>query len=199
MTPDAAALFNLYQVRNFFEARVCREIVAELSTSPQDPATVYGRGNAGSVDERMRKAARLKPSAETVELLRRRLLMIRDEVGAHFGTSLSGCEDPQFLRYRVGDFFVAHQDGNTGLLLSEREQSRKVSIVIFLNRQSEIPDASSYEGGSLVFSEWRPDRIRGQYWLAGEAGTLVAFPSETTHEVVPITRGERYSIASWYG
>ena len=125
--------------------------------------------------------------------------MIREEVGAHFGISLKGCEDPQFLRYRPGDFFVAHQDGNTGLLRSEREQSRKVSIVIFLNQQSEIPEADSYEGGSLVFSEWRPDRHRGQYALPGEAGMLVAFPSETTHEVVPITRGERYSIASWYG
>ena len=199
VTLDAAALFNLYLVRNFFDGLVCGEIVTELCTAPQDPAAVYGRGDAGSIDERIRKAARLKPSAATVELVRRRLSMIRDEVGAHFGISLRSCEDPQFLRYRVGDFFVAHQDGNTGLLLSEREQSRKVSIVIFLNPQSEIPEPISYEGGALVFSEWRPDRIRGQYWLTGEAGTLVAFPSETTHEVVPITRGERYSIASWYG
>ena len=133
MTLDAAALFNLYLVKNFFDGLVCGEIVTELSTAPQDPATVYGRGDAGSIDESMRKAAQLKPSAETVELVRRRPLMIRDEVGAHFGISLRGCEDPQFLRYRVGDFFVPHQDGNTGLLLSEREQSRKVSIVIFLN------------------------------------------------------------------
>ena len=125
--------------------------------------------------------------------------MIRDEIGAHFGINLMRSEEPQFLRYLPGDFFVAHQDGNTGLLQSEREQSRKVSIVIFLNRQSETPEARSYGGGSLVFSDWRPGRNQGQYGLSGEAGMLVTFPSETTHEVVPITRGERYSIASWYG
>jgi len=34
--------------------------------------------------------------------------------------------------------------------------------------------------------------------VRGEAGTLVAFPSETTHEVTPVTSGERFSIASWY-
>jgi len=141
----------------------------------------------------------LMPSSETVERVRRRLLTTREEVGAYFGISLTGCEDPQFLRYRVGDFFVAHQDGNTGLLLTEQEQSRKVSVVIFLNRQSETPETGSYGGGSLVFSEWRPGRSRGQYSLTGEAGTLVAFPSETTHEVIPVTRGERYSIVSWYG
>ena len=29
-------------------------------------------------------------------------------------------------------------------------------------------------------------------------GTLVAFRAETTHEVTPVTRGERYAIVSWY-
>jgi predicted 2-oxoglutarate/Fe(II)-dependent dioxygenase YbiX len=34
--------------------------------------------------------------------------------------------------------------------------------------------------------------------LEAEPGTLVAFRSETTHEVTPVTHGERYTIASWY-
>jgi SM-20-related protein len=199
MTPDATAQFNLYLIRSFFSAQICGEIIADLSRAHEDPATVYGRGEAGAVDERVRKVARLIPSPETIERVRRRLLETLEEVGAHFGISLSRCEEPQFLRYRVGDFFVAHQDGNTGMLRSEREQSRKVSVVIFLNRQSEIPEAGSYAGGSLLFSEWRPGRNHGQYHLAGEAGTLVAFPSETTHEVTPVVLGERYSIVSWYG
>jgi predicted 2-oxoglutarate/Fe(II)-dependent dioxygenase YbiX len=199
MTPDATARFNLYLVRNFLDTQMCAEIINELSRAPEAPATVYGRGEAKDVDERVRKAARLMPSTEMLERVERRLLDALEEVGAHFGISLSGCEDPQFLRYRVGDFFVAHQDGNTGLLLSEREQSRKISVVILLNSQSEIPGAGSYGGGSLVFSEWRPGRTQGQYCLKGEAGTLIAFPSETTHEVTPVTRGERHSIVSWYG
>jgi SM-20-related protein len=150
MTPDATAYFNLYLVRDFFNARIRGEIIAELSRAPEDPGTVYGLGAGGSVDERVRKVARPLPSSETVERVRQRLLETREEVGAHFGVSLTGCEDPQFLRYRVGDFFVAHQDGNTGLLRSEREQSRQTSVVIFLNQQSEIPEAGSYGGGSLV-------------------------------------------------
>ncbi len=200
MTPsEAAACFNLYLIRSFFDARTCGEMVAEFSRAPAGPATVRGYGREGSIDERVRKATLITPSPETLEVVRRRLLEAREEVGAHFRVSLGRCEDPQFLRYRVGDFFVAHQDGNTGMLLSDREQSRKVSVVIFLNRQSESPEADSYGGGSLVFTEWRPTRRRGRYGLAGEAGTLVAFPSETTHEVTPVTRGERYSIVSWYG
>lgn len=198
-TPEAAPRFNLYLIKDFLDARLCDEIINELGRAPEDLATVYGLGEGGAVDERVRKATRLLPSVETVERVNQRLVSVRERVGAHFGIPLNSCEDPQFLRYRVGDFFVAHQDGNTGLLLSEREQSRKTSLVIFLNRQSETSEAGSYGGGSLVFSEWRPGRILGQYSLTGEAGMLVAFPAETTHEVVPITRGERYSIVSWYG
>jgi SM-20-related protein len=196
--PNAHSHFDLYTVRGFFDAETCAELITEMRRSPAGPATLYGRDESGSVDERVRKAARLVPSWETVERVRRRLLEYRGEVGEHFGISLSGCEDPQFLRYRVGDFFVAHQDGNTGLLLLDREQSRKVSVVIFLNRQSEAPETDAYAGGSLVFSDWRAGQDCSEFRLSGEAGTMVTFHSEITHEVVPITYGERYSIVSWY-
>ncbi|MFL6209509.1 MAG: 2OG-Fe(II) oxygenase [Pyrinomonadaceae bacterium] len=199
MTMPNAADFKLYLVRGFFDAPGCAKIVAELARAPGDRAPVYGgRGGAGAVDERVRRVTRLAPSSETVEYVRLKLLGAIEAVSAHFGPCLTGCEDPQFLRYRVGDFFVAHQDGNTGMLLSEQERSRKVSVVIFLNRQADSPTAGSYGGGSLVFSEWRPGRRQGRYELAGEAGMLVAFPSETTHEVIPVVWGERYSIVSWY-
>jgi predicted 2-oxoglutarate/Fe(II)-dependent dioxygenase YbiX len=191
--------FDLYVVNSFLDACACREFLTELRSSTVVPATVYGRGEAGSVDERMRKAARLMPSRETVERVEERLLEQSRKVGEHFGLSLSRCEEPQFLRYGIGDFFVAHQDGNTGLLLSDREQSRKVSVVIFLNNQSETPETGDYCGGSLAFSDWRGSNGRKDLRLSGRAGTLVTFRSETTHEVLPVTHGERYSIVSWYG
>jgi SM-20-related protein len=196
---DMDAGFDLYMVRSFFDAEMCRKLLNEMRRCTTVPATVYGPGESGSVDERMRKAARLMPSRETVEHVTERLLYYRGEVGEHFGMSLTSCEAPQFLRYRVGDFFVAHQDGNTGLLRSDREQSRKVSVVIFLNHQSEAPLTDAYCGGSLVFSDWRASQGREEFRLSGEAGTLVTFRSETTHEVIPVTHGERYSIVSWYG
>jgi SM-20-related protein len=197
--PEAAAQFNLFLVKDFFDVRSCAEIIAELSRLPAAPATTYGRNVSGSIDETMRRTAQLKPSTKTVEHVKKQLSDRREEIGAHFGISLGKIEEPQFLKYRVGDFFVAHQDGNTGMLRLDREESRKVSVIIFLNRQCEMPEPGSYEGGSLVFSEWRPGRTAGKLQLSAEAGTLVAFPSENTHEVIPVTRGERYSIVSWYG
>jgi SM-20-related protein len=196
-TPDAGAHFDLFVLKGFFDERTCEEIVAEMRSAHGVPATVYGQGSPGSVDERVRKAVSQTPSPETVEFVRRRLLECKREVEEHFSVSLSSCEEPQFVRYRVGDFFVAHQDGNTGMLRLDQE-ARRVSVVIFLSRQAEAPEEGAYCGGSLVLSEWRPGRGSGELRLAGEPGTLVAFRPETTHEVTQVTHGERYSIAYWY-
>jgi SM-20-related protein len=198
MPPDAN-YFKLYEIRNFFDPETCNEIIADLGRGEFTAATVYGVGDSAAIDERTRRAARVAPPVETFETVNQRLLDRREEINSRFGLELNSCEEPQFLRYRVGDFFVAHQDGNTGLMQSPKEQRRKISVVIFLNRQTESPEPGCYGGGDLVFTEWRPDHNCGQFHLTGEAGTLVAFPSETTHEVIPITHGERYSIVSWYG
>ena len=188
--------FDLLLVKGFLDPQTCRQLIAEMRRSPASPAVTYGQGGPGAVNERVRKVESLMPSKETVEYVRRRLMDYGEKVGEHFGISLSSCEEPQFLRYRVGDFFVAHKDGNTGLVRLDTDQSRRISISIFLNRQSEAPEKGAYCGGALVFSDWRYDK---EFRLTGEPGTLVAFRSETTHEVVPVTHGERWSIVSWYG
>ena len=59
-------------------------------------------------------------------------------------------------------------------------------MVIFLSAPG------TFGGGSLVL------HADPAVTLAPAPGTLVAFPSETTHEVLPITHGERLSVVSWY-
>lgn len=185
---------DLFIIRDFLAPDVCREIVAELKVAQGDAATVYGRTTSGAVDRGIRQTLRLQPSAEIVQLINTRLLEQQPAVEKHFGVQVFACEEPQFLRYGVGDFFVAHQDGNTGLLRLDTEL-RRVSLVIFLSRESESAGPDMYCGGSLVFTDYRGGRT---YSLPGEPGTLVAFRSETTHEVTPVTHGERYSIVSWF-
>ena len=183
---------DLFVVKQFFEPDVCAAILAELKTIEGSAATLYGRTTTGWVDERARKTVRLEPAAETARLVIARLWECKDAVEKHFAVTLKECEEPQFLRYREGDFFVAHQDGNTGLLNLDAE-TRLISTVIILSRESEQPEAGAHCGGSLVFSDLR-NRVRPSV----EPGMLIAFRSETTHEVTPVTHGERYSIASWY-
>ena len=123
-SPDTSARFDLLVLRGFFDRWSCDEIVAEMNSVAGGAAPIYGRGSSGSVDERVRKAMAQTPSRETVESVKRRLLDCKREVEEHFSVSLSSCEEPQFLRYSVGDFFVAHQDGNTGLLRLDSEARR---------------------------------------------------------------------------
>jgi SM-20-related protein len=179
-------------IPQFFAAHLCETIVAEMKSVEGAAATVYGRTTSGAIDEHVRKTLRVKPSKETVELVTQRLLASKEAIEKYFAVALNECEEPQFLRYRKGDYFVAHQDGNTGLLRLETER-RLISTVIFLNRESELLEPDSYCGGSLVFTD-----LRNTFRRYGETGTLVAFRSETTHEVTPVTHGERFSIASWY-
>ena len=181
-------------VKDFIDAKTRRKLINEMRSSPVSAAVIYGKGEA-AVDERVRRASRVLPSADIVAFVNRRLEEQRRHLEAHFGIELSGCEQPQFLCYRVGDFFVAHQDGNTGLVNLETDRTRRVSVTIFLNNQSGERQSGTYCGGSLVFSDLRTDTRRE---VVGEAGMLVAFRSETTHEVTPVTHGERYAIVGWY-
>src|SRR4051812_34669811 len=162
------------------------------------PARVTGAGpDPGlAAAASVRKATRVAVSHAGHAAVTRMLEEQRPRIEARFGRALDGCEEPQFLRYGPGDYFVAHQDGNTPLIHDE-SRFRKVSVVIFLSEQSEHPRPDTFGGGSLVLHGplSGPDlRIA----LAPAPGTLVAFPSEATHEVMPITHGERLSIVSWY-
>jgi SM-20-related protein len=176
---------------------VCERIVNEMSALQGRSSVVYGSSQSGVVNETTRKSLRLTPAAETVDLIAGRLVASMEQVARHFSATLSDYEDPQFLRYQVGDFFVAHQDGNTGLLRLDTER-RLVSTVIFLSREADSPEEGDYCGGSLVFTNLRATPERAKFRLRAEPGTLIAFRSETTHEVTPVTHGERYSIVSWY-
>jgi len=193
-TREGTAGLDLYVERGFLDPTTLAEVFAAVRASGGGPATVYGRGDSGVVDERVRRTTRVSPPAGVEELVRRLLLSRVGAAAEHFGLPLDELEEPQFLRYGPGGHFVAHQDGNTGMLRSEREE-RKVSAVIFLNGQAETPAPDAYGGGTLVF---HPRGTSEPLRFKGEAGTLVIFRAETTHEVEPVTRGERFTVASWY-
>jgi SM-20-related protein len=197
-TTHLIAKYDLLLAPQFLDEATCNKIIEETHGASHAPATVYGRNDSGSVDERTRRTTRLTVLKSTIDSITGLLLQYKPEVERHFAVVLNGCEDPQFLRYELGDFFVAHQDGNTGLIQLGTDADRKISVVIFLNGQTTKPIARGYCGGSLKFSDYRAEPGYREFELSGEPGLLVAFRAETTHEVTPVTAGERYSIVSWY-
>lgn len=181
-------MFDVLSIRDFFDASLRDEILAQLRAGGAAPATVYGSGAGSAIQPRVRNVRLVEVSPELREVVTRHLVERRAELEQYFDVALGDCEPPQFLRYESGDFFVAHQDGNTSLLFDD-SRHRRISIVIFLN--------DGYGGGALTLQGAYPD-FDVRHAIMGEPGMLVAFRSETTHEVTPVTHGERYTIVSWF-
>lgn len=190
-------MIDLFTISDFLDATTRGEIALEMRRASGNLAAVYGgKAAAGAVELNVRKVNRIAVSPQTREAVMRQLQGRKPEIEQHFGVTLGDCEEPQFLRYQTGDFFVAHQDGNTPLVY-DHTRFRKISVVIFLSRQSTelLPD--TFGGGTLMF-HGSGSNFNLRTPALAEPGTLVAFRAETTHEVVPVTHGERYTIVSWY-
>jgi predicted 2-oxoglutarate/Fe(II)-dependent dioxygenase YbiX len=193
--PEAAPAthFNLFLLRNFLDSETCAKLRAELVESPTTQAPVYIQGAEGTIHENIRKTTSMHPSRETVDRLHGLLLEQVPAVSKHFNDTLTESEPPQFLRYKKGDFFVRHQDGDPKQDDFDHLRVRRVSIVVFLNGFSAEPQADCYSGGVLNFYDQTKE-----FGLEGETGLLVAFTSDTFHEVLPVTDGERFTIITWF-
>jgi SM-20-related protein len=189
-------MVDVLQIPGFVGPEACAALRAELRAAAGGPAPLRGRdGGDGPVRPQVRKVTRLSVPAATGAHMAARFTAVRPALEARFALALGACEPPQFLRYQAGDFFVAHQDGNTPLVHDD-SRFRRISLVLFLADQSDAPSAETFGGGTLLLHDTRsypPLRLP----VTPRAGTLVAFRAETTHEVTPVTHGERFTIVTW--
>ena len=161
-------------------------------------ATVVGPEGEQRVDLDSRNVDCCLPPKEIRAFLKQRLMAIKPELEKHFGMRLTSCEAPQYLIYEPGDFFKPHRDGSSEVQNFAR--SRRVSVVIFLNRQSPEPAEDAYGEGQLTFY----GLLDGPQWekcaspLDSEPGLLIAFPSDKWHEIKPVSHGRRFSVVTWF-
>jgi SM-20-related protein len=200
MTELTAASLNLFTRRNFLDAQTCRELIEEVRSAPTTRAPVYIRGSDEVIHETIRKTTSFHPADETLSRIHERLLGQKPVLEEHFGQTLTDCEQPQFLRYEPGDFFVRHQDGNTEQLEFDHLRIRRISLIVFLNDYAAEPKEHCYSGGALNLydKDNMPPEGPEPVPLLGETGLLVAFTAETMHEVAPVTSGERFTIITWF-
>ncbi|MDX6612880.1 MAG: SM-20-related protein [Blastocatellia bacterium] len=187
-------------LRGFLSPDVYASLRSAALTSPTTQAPVYIEGSDERIHETVRKTTSFHPDAETISRIHDQLLQQKAPLEEYFRRRLIDCEPPQFLHYREGDFFVRHQDGNTEQLEFDHLKIRRISIVVFLNSFSAEAKAGTFCGGQLNFYD-QDDKAAAEPWvfsLKGEAGLLVAFPADTFHEVMPVVRGERFTIISWF-
>ena len=170
---------------DLLSAAQCEALIAELRRSAEAQAPVYGLGERPAVHSLARRTTLLTAPAEIRAAVSSLFEGLRETLSDRFGVSLAMFEEPQFLRYTTGDYFVAHQDGNTPIIVDD-SRHRRVSLILFLS------DPASYSGGELVFHGTTKESA------PAHRGTILAFRSELTHEVTAVTAGERYTIVTWY-
>lgn len=185
---------DVLEIPGFLAPPAREELLAEVRAAAGAAANLLGRDGTAAADLRVRRTTRVEVSPATRARVHRWLEGARERLAAHFGVPLGEAEEPQFLRYQAGDFFVPHQDGNTPMVWDD-SRHRRVSVVLFLAPRSAGAAEGAYGGGSLVF-HGAPGAPVAE--AAAEPGSLVAFRAETTHEVTPVTHGERYTVVTWF-
>ncbi|MEM9214351.1 MAG: 2OG-Fe(II) oxygenase [Cyanobacteria bacterium P01_F01_bin.150] len=195
--------FGLLVVKNFLDAELCRKIRAEVrSTNDRELAEVYANKEGQYVvDETVRKTQQTQVSNATESLVKNRLMTLKPRLERHFYLSSTVCEGVNFLHYKQGGFYCPHQDNiNAETDAPTLLKQRQISIIIFLNGESEASYPDCYGGGALVFYGLLKDPALAHVSvpLKGETGLLVAFPSHLFHEVESVTYGERFTIVSWF-
>lgn len=178
----------IYVVKNALSLNLCDEILNEFKNSNEWQDTVVG---LGTIEKSIR-------NCETIVLSYAHIIQKNNEVrhkldnaifdGAskciqEYNTKFPYCkieEDSgyELLKYPEGCFYIQHTD-------SFKARPRAVSCSFILN--------GDFEGGEFAFF----DR---ELVYKLEKGDALMFPSNFMypHEVMPVTKGTRYSIITWF-
>jgi SM-20-related protein len=190
---------GLFVRGGFFDPAICAQLQRQMLLAESEKGLVLQGEAEGSVlNEEVRKVLDIKTDAATTDMVWEAIGGLRPILQDHFRVQLRHVERPAFLRYGCGAFYSPHTDGD--ITSPSVTRARLVSVVLFLNGGSQEPAPNAFGGGALTFH----GLMDGQPWekcafaLDAEPGLLIAFRSNTLHEVRPVTFGQRFTIVSWF-
>lgn len=191
---------GLYVDPGCLSTEECRTIRELMRSAPREPASVYVEHGGSAVKPETRNSLSVDVPPAIDQLVRDRLEARRTALARHFHLDLNLCETPQYLVYETGGLFRPHVDAPPSSTAADREDAgRLVSAVIFLSTPDAV-EQGDYGGGELRLFNLVDDPKWLGIGLAGDAapGLLLAFRSDTIHEVTEVTRGVRCAIAAWF-
>ena len=152
------------------EVEQCRRIA---SSTPFQDGRITNPHNTAKQNEQLHDASAYKSSSD---LLRNALVRTPEFVEFAFPSAMA---PPMMTRYRPGMKYGAHADAAFIQLPGATIRS-DLSCTIFLN------EPADYDGGELHIRLGDADlkfKLR--------PGEAIVYPSDTLHQVMPVTRGER--------
>lgn len=200
MNTSVTTQLGIYTEEGFLERAACESLKARMRGGSRERARVYEGGTDYVLDESRRSTFEVVVSDSAASVVKGKLLARCEVFSRRFGVEVNDCQEPTFLVYKPGDFFEPHRDHTENSNAPEHVRRRRVSAVVFLGDESAGEASGDYEGGALAFYGLLKDpRCRHVgIPVRGKAGTLVAFRSDVFHQVSPVTKGERFTIVSWF-
>lgn len=132
-----------------------------------------------------------------IDLLYKHMNEINDIAGWKY--NITGHEEPQLQKYKVNNYYSWHRDGfgdhkslwNEESIANDKlykiGTTRKLTMTILLN------DGKDFEGGD--YEVFVPKNQKSSF---RNKGSLVLMPAFITHQVVPITSGERITLSTFF-
>lgn len=200
-----ASLPKVFCQPHFLSLEHCAELIVKAKQASTQPTTVAAQGTP-QVKGDIRRTSKVEMPDQLVEPIERKFQNLMPTLQEYFGTAVTRSQPIQVLRYQPGDFYRLHKD-NGNLRIKEVGEgvppsiaNRKITAVVFLNGQVDSGDKESFAGGELVLHSKTSlnDSVDSLLPISVTPGLLVAFPSSTLHEVMPVHSGIRYSIVSWF-
>lgn len=163
-------MYRVLQILGPQEVEQCRQIAA---SAPFVDGKLTNPHNTAKQNEQLHEAAAYQKSSE---LLRQAMLRSPEFLEFAFPVALA---PPMMTRYKPGMKYGAHADAAFIQLPGATIRS-DLSCTIFLN------DPADYDGGELNV---RLGDSELRFKL--KPGEAIVYPSDSLHQVVPVTKGER--------
>lgn len=163
-------MYKVLQILTDEEIAECRRIAASAQFVD---GRISNPHNTAKQNEQLHEAG---PYQQSSDLLRQALVRSDDFRNFSFAYALA---PPMMTRYRPGMKYGLHTDA-AFLPLPAGTIRSDLSCTIFLN------EPADYDGGELHVRLGDADLT-----FKLKPGEAVVYPSDTLHEVVPVTRGER--------
>ncbi len=163
-------MYRILPILSAAEVGQCRDIAAAAKFAD---GRITNPHNVAKNNEQMHDPGAYQQSSD---LLRAAVMRSREFIDFAFPVSLA---PPLITRYQPGMKYGAHADA-AFIQLPKISIRSDLSCTIFLS------DPASYDGGEL--------KVRlgdGELSFKLKPGEAIFYPSDSLHQVVPVTRGER--------
>jgi SM-20-related protein len=169
----------------------CDEVRRAMDRGDAGEAEIVDEGI--SVDTSVRRAFDVTIDSPTLARVERALARQRPRIAQAFKEPLTGSVGLTCLRYTTGGRYRRHRDSDPRP--GSGTEHRKVSVIVWLSTASSDDVRGEFGGGTLRL--YQPG-ASDAHEFGPVAGTLVAFPSDWSHEVTPVTWGTRDVVVDWW-